>query len=175
MRSFESFKAKREQIDPSSRKLSDSQWQQAYAAYKRSRERVHGLSEVQGEPESASAESTKLPPAGMHVPSTVSATGQLRETVRADSAYSELRTIIDMLAWVVVGLIAIIAIGQAIAFGASLGALLAFGGGLLNLVLVFLFKMLIHVLIDIPDVALYRVMQERAHHTERMGVHNSAP
>ena len=164
MRSFESFKAKREKMDPSSRKLSKSQWQQAYAAYKSSRERVHGRIEEGGA--TANPEGDKLPPAGMHAPTTLSESGQLRGTIRENSAYSELRTLVDLLALIVMGLIGLVALFQGIALGNLLGALLMIGGALINLIIVFVVKLLIHVLIDIPDVALYRLTHERAERAE---------
>ena len=40
MEDFESFKASRVKMDPSSRQMTDYQWKQSYAAYQTARERV---------------------------------------------------------------------------------------------------------------------------------------
>lgn len=166
MRNFESFKAKREKMDPGSRKLTESQWQQAYAAYRSSRERVHGRSDSSDDSEE-NKRSTKLPPAGMHVPTTVSAAAQLRKKLREESAYADLRSLIDLIAWVVIGLTILIAGFQAVASSNTASILLSVGGGLLNVVLVVVARLLIHVLVDIPDVGLYRMAQESAHPAQK--------
>lgn len=167
MRSFESFKAKRERMDPSSRKLTSSQWQQAYAAYRSSRERVHGRIEENDEA-SESTQKTSLPPAGMHVPSTVSATTQLRKKIREESAYADLRTLIDLIAWGVIGLTVLIASFQVASMNDTAAVLLAVGDGLLSVTVVVVVRLLIHIIIDIPDVGLYRIAQESSHHAEEM-------
>ena len=166
MRSFESFRAKREKMDPSSANLTESQWQQAYAAYRQSRERVQSRS-MKGDPSARSSSQTDRPVGGMHFPSTVSATAVLRKKIRENSAYADLRTIVDLIAWGMMGLVVLIAVFKILLFAAETDALVLIASCVLHVLLLVVGRFLIHVLIDIPDVGLYRITQESAHHAER--------
>ena len=97
MRSFESFKAKRERIDPSARKLSARQWQQAYAAYKR----VRGYADEDAPP---AVEQDVTVPTGAGARSAGEPVGRV-EQLRRTSVYSRERQLVNRLAvvaWIVI-------------------------------------------------------------------------
>ena len=157
MKSFEAFKASREKMDPSTRKMSDHQWQQAYAAYCNARENARGgrSSGSKGSSGSRRRSPTTSSAQGMHAPSTLSASGALRARVRAESAYADQRLLVNVLSWVILGAIVIVAVLQAmmIPLPAAAGASLLFGA--IQALVVIILRMMVHVIIDIPDVALY--------------------
>ncbi len=170
MKTFEEFVSSREQMDPSTHKMTDYQWKQAYAAYCSSRERLREGRKAGSENSSAGKESSdgakrrrrSKSGRGMHQPSTVSELATLKRQIREQSAYSDLRLIIDTLAWVAIAVIIIIALlGMFTGFNIYRVISAVVGGGL-NVLLVFVFKFLIQVIIDIPDIALYRQVQARA-------------
>ena len=156
MKSFEEFKASREKMDPSTRKMSEHQWGQAYSAYCSAREHARGGhssgSKAGG---SRRRSSTKSSAQGMHAPSAVSASGALRARVRAESAYADQRLLVNVLSWVILGAIMIVAVLQAMVLSApsAAGAILLFGA--IQALVVIILRMMVHVIIDIPDVALY--------------------
>jgi len=157
MKSFEEFKASREKMDPSTRKMSDPQWEQAYKAYRGSRERVReSVSGPTGRRRRSSGASSRR----THVPSPLSPMGELKQTVRAFSAYSDLRLIIDVLAWVAVGVIVLMAIVQIFLYTSTEGVLFALLNAVLQAIAVFILRGLAHVLVDIPDIALHRLVKE---------------
>ena len=92
----------------------------------------------------------------MHAPSAVSASGALRAQVRAESAYADQRLLVNVLSWVIVGAIVIATVLQAmmLAVPSAAGAVLLIG--VVQALVVIVLRMLVHVIIDIPDVALYR-------------------
>lgn len=156
MKSFEAFKTSREKMDSSTRKMSDYQWQQAYAAYCSARENARGgHSSGSKSGGSRRRSSTKTSAQGMHAPSTLSASGALRARVRAESAYADQRLLVNVLSWVILGAIVIVAVLQAmmIPLPAAAGAILLFGA--IQALVVIILRMIVHVIIDIPDVALY--------------------
>ncbi|CAA6677215.1 Unannotated [Lentimonas sp. CC4] len=156
MKSFEAFKTSREKMDPSTRKMSDHQWQQAYAAYCNARGNPRGgRSSGSKSGSSRRRSSTKSSSQGMHTPSAVSASGALRAQVRAESAYADQRLLVNVLSWVILAAIMIVALLQAIMLPvpAAAGAVLLFGG--IQALAVIILRMIVHVIIDIPDVALY--------------------
>lgn len=172
MKTFEEFKTSREKMDPSTRKMSQRQWEQAYDAYRRSRERVRGSSQSESKKRSSSASgsgsgsrstSGSSASRGLHAPSTLSKTAQLRAHVRQESAYAELRTIINVLAWVAVALSILIGFGSLMSTVATGAGFVLLGGMFMQILFVLVLKMVIHVLIDIPDVALYRAVKEQEH------------
>jgi hypothetical protein len=91
----------------------------------------------------------------MHAPSAVSASGALRARVRAESAYADQRLLVNVLSWVILGAIMIVAVLQAMVLSApsAAGAILLFGA--IQALVVIILRMMVHVIIDIPDVALY--------------------
>jgi len=167
MKSFEAFKVSREKMDPSTRKMSDHQWQQAYAAYCNARENARGGRSTgsTGSGGSRRRSSTTSSAQGMHAPSTLSAPGALRARVRAESAYADQRLLVNVLSWVILGAIVIVAVLQAMMLSvpSAAGAVLLFGG--VQALVVIILRMMVHVIIDIPDVALYC-----ACHAQKSGV-----
>ena len=161
MKSFEEFKASREKMDPSTRKMSEHQWSQAYAAYCSAREHARGghSSASKGGGASRRRSSAKSSSQGMHAPSAVSASGALRARVRAESAYADQRLLVNVLSWVILGAIVIVAILQAMLLPvpSAAGVVLLFGA--VQALVVILLRMMVHVIIDIPDVALYRACE----------------
>lgn len=165
MKTFEEFVASREKIDPSTKSMTEHQWVQAYSAYCSSRERLREgrqKTRVKSGSEEKSKSSSRQHSRGLHRPSSISDTALLKTRIREQSAYSDLRLIIDVLAWVAIAVIIVIALLGIVAgfnFYSSLSALVVGG---LNVLLVFVVKFLIQVIIDIPDIALYRQVHERA-------------
>lgn len=157
MKTFEEFKASREKMDPSTRKMSEHQWGQAYSAYCSARENTRSSrsssSKSGGHRRRSSSKSSSH---GMHTPSTVSASGQLRAQVRADSAYADLRLIVNVLAGVVIGIIVLMVVLQSGMFATATATGLALLTGVVQALGVVVLRMVVHVIIDIPDVALYR-------------------
>jgi len=116
MEDFETFKASRLKIDPSSREMTDHQWKQSYAANRSARERVGISSDSEGrgnkrrKSKSVHSSDAESLIRGSQRPSTVSGPSNLRQVVRQQSAYADLRLIIDILAWVTIALFLMIAV-----------------------------------------------------------------
>jgi hypothetical protein len=160
MKTFEEFQASREKMDPSTRKLSEHQWGQAYAAYCSSRENARGAHSSRskgGAPRRRS--STKSSGQGMHAPSTLSASGALKAHVRAESAYADLRLIVNLLSWVILGAIVIVAILQGVSYSSPAATGVALLSGAIKALSVVVLRLIAQVIIDIPDVALYRASE----------------
>jgi len=155
MDDFETFKASREKMDPSTRKMSDHQWQQAYAAYRSSRERVSGGGSSASGESSGRRRRRSSSSADSHTPSTQSPAAQIRNEVRASSAYSDLRVIVDVLAWVAVGVVILAAAVKLLYFTNISVALVALLEAVVSVIAVIGLRLLVHVIIDIPDVALH--------------------
>ena len=160
MKSYEAFKSSREKIDPSSRKMNEYQWQQAYTAYKSTRERVHGRSSKRAERAGPSGSASTR--SGMHTPSSVTPTASLRGKVRALSAYEDVRALVNLLAWIAVGAVLVHVITQCIFFASTETWVMAAVYAVLRLLCIFFVKAMAQVLIDIPDIALYRMHQVNA-------------
>jgi hypothetical protein len=169
MDDFETFKASREQMDPTSRKMSDHQWKQAYAAYRSARERLGGSESSEGQGEGHNGQGkgkrrrnskTKASARGMHRPSSVSEIGLLRQKVRAQSAYSDLRLIVDIMAWVAVAILVLTVVVSVFYYTSVAVALISLLGSGVQIVGILVARLLVPVLIDIPDIALYRSLQE---------------
>jgi len=157
MKSFEDFRTSREKMDPSTRKLSEHQWGQAYAAYCSARENSRGgrsSAAKDGSPRRRNSNHSSV--AGMHGPSALSASGALKAHVRAESAYADLRLIVDLLSWVILATILIITILQAMLFSLPAATGVALLSGAIEALAVVVLRLVVHVIIDIPDVALYR-------------------
>ncbi len=161
MKSYEAFKKSREKMDPSARKMNEHQWQQAYAAYKSTRERVHVRSSSCGAKPSQSGASASTT-SGMHTPTSVTPTALLRKKVRAMSGYEEVRLLINLLAWV--GIVVVVAhlVAQCIFYSSTESYLMAAAYAAIRILSILFFKTMAHVLIDIPDIALYRMHAESA-------------
>ncbi len=160
MKSYEAFKASREKMDPSSRKMNEHQWQQAYAAYKSTRERVRS-SRSEGRKSSGSRDSA-VPASGMHTPSSVTPTAMLRRKVRALSGYEEVRLLMNLLAWIGIVVVAGHLVAQCIFYSSAESYLMAGVYAAIRILAILFFKAMAQVLIDIPDIALYRMHLETA-------------
>ncbi|ADE54265.1 hypothetical protein [Coraliomargarita akajimensis] len=178
MKSFDEFKESREKMDPSARKMNEHQWEQAYEAYQRVRGRGQSVEE-------STAEDSRSLPTGRRRSNGGKQTTQLRHLVRGRTAYANERRTVDTLYWVAVAVLVLIFLAQlgtvfttvmmvrdigdaptggmqsvrVIQWGALFTACL----GLVIQVLTFwLVRMLAHVLIDIPDIALFRMTAAEA-------------
>ncbi len=169
MKTFEEFKASREKIDATTRKMSLEQWQQAYDAYRRSRERVRpnrssassqNSKSSSGRVASRGSRSGKSASGsarthGKPTPSSSGKSAALRVRVRQESAYAELRIMVNVLAWGVVG-VAVLNVLLKLAFYTSVeSGVLAVGSGVMQVVFALILKSMVQVIIDIPDIALY--------------------
>jgi hypothetical protein len=174
MDDFDTFKASREKMDPTARKMSEHQWQQAYTAYRNARERVAGGSPSDamsgGSSGGSSGGKTKkrrrsntaaAKPSGRqsHRPSSVSELGLLRHKVRGQSAYADLRLIVDILAWVAIALVLFAGIFTLFYYTSVPATLTALLGSLVQVIGIVVARLLVQVLIDIPDISLYRLHQ----------------
>ncbi len=162
MDDFEAFKASREKVDPSSRDMTDHQWKQAFDAHQRARGRVGGGS---GEGSRrrrrrSGNQSSQGAPRGQHRPSSLSKAGNLRGAVRAESAYQDLRLMIDMLAWVAIVVVVLGAVVSLFYYTSVAAALVNVLGAAVQVIAIIAARLLIQVLIDIPDIALYRAVRE---------------
>ena len=155
MKKFEDFRRSREKMDPSTRKLSEHQWGQAYAAYCSARENPRGGRSSTAKDGSQRRRNSSSA-AGMHGPSTLSASGALKAHIRAESAYADLRLIVNLLSWVILAAIIIITILQGMLLQLPGATSLALLSGAIKALGVVVLRLVVHVIIDIPDVALYR-------------------
>ena len=164
MDDFETFKASREKMDPTSRKMTDHQWKQSYAAYQSARERVGGggspSSSSAGKPKKRRVSKTGSSARGSHQPSSVSELGNLRYVVRQQSAYADLRLIIDIFAWVAVVIFVLVAVVSMFFYTSMPAAIIALLWAGVQIIAVVVARLLVQVLIDIPDIALHRSVQE---------------
>ena len=157
MKKFEDFRRSREKMDPSTRKLSEQQWKQAYTAYCNARENSRGgrtSAAKDGSPRRRNSNHSSV--AGMHGPSTLSASGALKAHIRAESAYADLRLVVNLLSWVILATILIVTILQGMLFPLPGATGLALLSGAIKALGVVVLRLVVHVIIDIPDVALYR-------------------
>ncbi len=161
MKTFEEFKASREKMDPSTRKMSEHQWGQAYSAYRSAREHVRSS-------RASSSPSTKprrrsSSASGMHAPSSASPSSVLKLQVRAESAYADLRLIVDILSWVILGATVLAAVFEGLSYTAPMATGVVLLEGAIQAIAIIVLRLVAHVVIDIPDVALYRTC--RGQHT----------
>ena len=166
MEDFESFKASRMKMDPSSRQMTDHQWKQSYAANQSARERVGAGSgsedKVNKRQKSKSTNSSdpKSSLRGSQQSSAVSDLGNLRQVVRQQSAYSDLRLVIDILAWVSIAVFILIAVVSMFFYTSAVGAIISLLWAGLQIVGVVVARLVVHVLVDIPDIALHQSLQK---------------
>ena len=156
MDAFEDFKLSREKMDPSSRKLSEHHWNQAYAAYLKSRERVSGIDN--GTRKSRNVRN-KISKRGTHSPSNLSEMGLLRLTVRDQSAYSDLRLIVNYLAWLAIVLVILATFVSLFYYTSSSASIVVLLKAALQVLGIVILRLLSQVLIDIPDIALFRALR----------------
>ncbi len=160
MDDFESFKASREKMDPTSRKMSEQQWKQAYVAHCHARGRVSGRGVSESKAKTVKKRRKSSAGRGMHRPSNVSELGQLRHVVREQSAYADLRLIVDILSWIAVGLVILVGVVSIFFYTSVPASLVAILSAVVKVIVIVLARLLIQVLIDIPDIALYREIQD---------------
>ncbi|MGJ8651636.1 MAG: hypothetical protein ACSHX8_00045 [Opitutaceae bacterium] len=163
MKSFEEFVASREKMDPSAQKMSEHQWQQAYTAYCSSRKRLRKSSSTKrpgGQGDSSRQPSSRS--GGKHQTPSVSVVSALRVEVRGQTAYPDLRLIVDILAWVAIGVIIVKALVVMSMGMGGYGVFSSLLDGALGVVIVFALKLLAQAVIDIPDIALQQHVQTNA-------------
>ncbi|HAV12234.1 MAG TPA: hypothetical protein DCX06_01895 [Opitutae bacterium] len=167
MKTYEEFVESREQMDPSARKMTDHQWKQAYVAYCSSRERVRKPSSPNSKRTKASGAqkgSRRQHSKSIHLSggALLPETAHLKQRVREQSAYRDLRLIIDVLAWVAIAVLiinALLKMSLMVNVYATVSVLIE---GALGVLIAFSLKQLIQVLIDIPDIALYRIGESQS-------------
>ena len=166
MEDFESFKASRIKMDPSSRQMTDHQWKQSYAANQSARERVGAGSGSEGKviKRKKSRSTSSFDPndslRGSQQSSVVSDLGNLRQVVRQQSAYSDLRLVIDILAWVSIAVFILIAVVSMFFYTSAAGAIISLLWAGIRIIGVVVARLLVHVLVDIPDIALHQSLQK---------------
>ena len=166
MEDFESFKASRIKMDPSSRQMTDHQWKQSYAANQSARERVGAGSGSEGKvikrQKSKSTNSSDLKSSlrASQQLGAVSDLSNLRQVVRQQSAYSDLRLIIDILAWVSIAVFILITVVSMFFNTSAAGAIISLLWAGVQIIGVVVARLLVHVLVDIPDIALHQSLQK---------------
>ena len=163
MDDFETFKASREKIDPSSRKFTNRQWQKAYSAYCDSRKRLEKTKRVEAVGSQRVKKASGRRGAKSAKPGNRLRSWQVHQ-IRDNSAYNDLRTLLDLLAWVAIGLIVLIAgVKLSSAMDAAI-ALTSILNASLQVIGVVVFRILAHTVIDIPDIALNdrKVVRQRS-------------
>lgn len=155
MDDFDTFKGKREKMDPSSRKFSDRQWRKAYAAYQRSRKRVNEVKSSEKSEDAPKRRKSSAKRGASRRGAGHSPLSGLRREVRENSAYGDLRLVVDVLAWVAIGLFVLTGAVKLIYYTNSNAALVAVLVAASQVVGVVFLRLLVHVIIDIPDIALF--------------------
>ncbi|MEC8614449.1 MAG: hypothetical protein VXY17_03485 [Verrucomicrobiota bacterium] len=168
MEDFESFRATRLKMDPSSRLMTDYQWKQSYAANQSARERVGASSGSDGKvnkrQKSKLTNSSDLKSSlrASYQLGAVSDLSNLRQVVRQHSAYSDLRLIVDILAWVSIAVFILIAAVSMFFYTSAAGAIISLLWAGIQIIGVVVARLLVHVLVDIPDIALHKLLQKSA-------------
>ena len=181
MDDFRTFKASRQKIDPTTRHFSDDKWEEAYLAYKQARIRLSKGKDGGGKRSSRrkrkvsadSSQSSASDDSNRVIASRESSgeaanhrspgrlASKLRAEDRRDSAYRDLRLGFDVLAWAVIALIVLSVVVKWFYYTDVSVALDAGLSGAAEVTLVFLLRLLVHVIIDIPDVALHKRISEQ--------------
>ena len=153
-------------MDPSSRQMTDHQWNQSYAAYQSARERVGAGSGSEGKvnkrQKSKSTNSSDLK-SSLRASQQLGAaydSSNLRQVVRQQSAYSDLRLIVDILVWVSIAVFILIAVVSMFFYTSAAGAIISLLWAGVQIIGVVVARLLVHVLVDIPDIALYQSLQK---------------
>lgn len=162
MDDFETFKAAREKMDPSSRDMTDHQWRQAFDAYQRARERVGGesgeASRRRRRRRPSENQSTQETVRGQHRPSSLSEAGNLRSAIRAESAYQDLRLLIDLLSWLAIIVVVLGTVVSLFYYTSLAAVLIDVLDAAVQVIAILAFRFVIQVVVDIPDIALYRTL-----------------
>jgi hypothetical protein len=80
--------------------------------------------------------------------------------VRQQSAYADLRLIIDILAWVTIALFLMIAVISMFFYTSGPVAIMALLWAGVQIIGVIVARLLVHVVLDIPDIALHQSLQK---------------
>ena len=166
MDDFETFKASRVIMDPSSRQMTDHQWKQSYAAYQGARKRVGINSELEvkgnkrGMIKPANLSNTDGSILGSQRHSTISAPCNSRQSIRQKSAYADLRLTIDILAWVAIAIFLMIGVVSTFFYTSASVVIIALLWTGVQIIAVIVVRMLTHVVIDIPDIALHQSLHK---------------
>lgn len=172
MESLEEFKQSRLKIDPSARKLTEMQWEQAFEAYKTSRQRVGQTGQSSEEGGSSRRSSSRKRSsssrrhasgssrASVQASASLTKTGLLKFQIQKASAYQDLRLLVNVLAYVLIALIVISVLFNIFVLPEILMAISILLTGLCQIVGVLILRMLIQALVDIPDILLYRATQD---------------
>ncbi len=156
MKGFDEFKASREKTDPTASKMTDHQWEQAYKAYLRSRERVRGRSKTSG---SSGSGGRKPPPGGaegFHGPAQAGPAAGLLGVIRAQTAYGQLRTLIEVLFWVAIGGSVVATAFQLMLYQSVEGGAIAVFNAVVQLAAIVILRFFLQAMVDLPDISLYR-------------------
>ena len=136
------------EIDPAAKKMSDRQWEQAYAAYRRTRERTRGRHSAEhGGGRRSDAWGRGGPPS-------------LRERIRRHTVYADTRLLVDILAWLAVAFAVIAGIVSLLMYGDATGGTFAVMKAAFQVAAVLGLRLLAHVVIDLADITLYRAQSE---------------
>lgn len=164
MEDLESFKEARLKMDPTARKMSAGQWKRAYEAHLEAKKRVGNGRHDSPDSYDGSGSSKE----GRGTSSRASRRrfsgrqkgdmGSLRKRVREQSAYSDLRLIIDVLAWIAIAVVVLTALVPLFSNMPVPVSLLAVLNAAIGVIAVIVVRLLVQVLIDLPDIALYRLV-----------------
>lgn len=169
MDSFEAFKESRLAMDPSTKKLTDHQWEQSYKAYLSSRKRVRATSQ-RSSSESNSEDGSRrrrssqrsgggkshTTSKGQHLPASLTKAALLKHQIKQESAYQDLRLLLNVVVYVLMGLVVFRSLFQVFLYTSTLSVVSMLLDAALQIVLLLIGKWLLHVIIDIPDILLYR-------------------
>ncbi|NBB80518.1 MAG: hypothetical protein GVY36_13925 [Verrucomicrobia bacterium] len=167
MDDLESFKEARLKMDPTARKLSAGQWKRAYEAHLRAKKRVGSNRRDDGEDSDEGARVSERRSSRRGVSGRrIGDMGSLRRRVREQSAYSDLRLIIDVLAWIAIAVVVLTALVPLFFNTPIPVSLVAVLNAVIGVISVVAARLLVHVLIDIPDIALFRLVYHSRPETE---------
>lgn len=167
MDSLEAFKESRLAMDPSTKKLTDHQWEQSYKAYLASRARVRSTSQRSSSGDGLrrrrssrkGGETSHVSSKGQHLPASLTHAAILKHQIKSESAYQDLRLLLNIVVYILMGLVVIRGLFQMFFFTSTLSVVSVLLDAALQIVLLLVGKWLLHVLIDIPDIMLYREIQ----------------
>lgn len=155
MDDFDTFKASRLKMDPSVRKMTEPQWQQAYAAHRSARKRATGSSSHEtSKGKSVRRKRKSRSRGGSRLPASLRAPTHLRDEVRSSSAYGDARLLIDVMAWVAISIVLLATLVKFLYYTNSAVYLSNALGAALQIVAIVSLRITLHILIDIPDIAL---------------------
>lgn len=150
MEDFETFKAGRLRIDPSARNFNNRQWNEAYEAHRKSRQRVGQRADEHGPKKEASKRRKEVRRSGQKSASE-DKHSRAFQSMHARSVYRDLRVLINALAWFAWAIIGLILIIKLLVYTSMPAVFLAFLSAALQVIAVFAFKILFKVGADAAD------------------------